>query len=197
MIYLLRHGQTRWNTEGRKQGQGNSPLTETGISQIQACAKKLAELIKGQDNIEIYVSPLKRTKETYQHIRAYLHKPFQIFYEEALMELDYGQWEGLTNEQVDLRFPGERKRRNKDRWNYVIPGGESYAMVAHRVTDWMGKTIRGQTTIVITHEMVSRVIRGIYLGSSREEMLTLNHPHTSIFILDHGAIKECRTQSKT
>ena len=119
-----------------------------------------------------------------------LHQEVSVHFDDALMELNYGAWEGFTNEEIDVAFPGERKRRNKDRWNYVLPGGESYSMVADRIKTWISALSDQEINVVITHDMVSRVIRGLYLGLDEQQTLQLNHPHNCIFQLSDSVIKE-------
>ena len=186
MIYLLRHGQTQWNTEGRKQGQGDSPLTPRGLAQVRACAAKLASLTKGDHRLTFHVSRLERARQTAFHLAAPLRQGIRFIFEPALVEMHYGAWEGHTNEEVDRLFPGARKSRNRDRWHHVIPGGESHAMVQKRVVDWLATVDQAQANVVVTHSMVSRIIRGTYLGLGPDEMLGLTHPHTAIFVLDRG-----------
>lgn len=65
MIYLLRHGETVWNTAGRYQGQKDSSLTRRGIEQADQLGRRLAREIAGrEEDFEIHVSPLGRAKET-------------------------------------------------------------------------------------------------------------------------------------
>ena len=186
MIYLLRHGQTQWNTEGRKQGQGDSPLTPKGTAQARACAVKLVSLTKGDNRLTFHVSRLERARQTAFHLLAHLRQGIRVIFEPALVEMHYGAWEGHTNEEVDRRFPGARKSRNRDRWHHVIPGGESHAMVQKRVVNWLATVDQAQANVVVTHSMVSRIIRGTYLGLGPDEMLGLTHPHTAIFVLANG-----------
>ena len=192
-IYLARHGQTTWNTQGRKQGQGDSPLTELGIRQAASTAQLLARLLEGnREPVEFHVSPLKRARDTASRITNRLgHIDFKQTISDAIMEINYGCWEGLTNEDVDERYPGQRKLRNRDRWNYVFDEGESYQQVAERVANWFDHLTSNVTHIIITHDMISRLIRGHYLGLANTDTLALTHPHEQIFKLDGGEVSVC------
>ncbi|NKB77414.1 MAG: histidine phosphatase family protein [Gammaproteobacteria bacterium] len=191
-IYLARHGQTQWNTQGRKQGQGNSELTAKGIEQAKASAKLLTSLIGDSyqySSVRLISSPLKRAKITAQYILSNLNWPGMVLETaDALMEISYGNWEGLTNEEVDECYPGQRKIRNKDRWNYLFDNGESYAMVFERVTMWMKTLDEREVNVIVTHDMVSRIMRGHYLGFGKSQMLKLTHPHNTIYLLDQETI---------
>jgi broad specificity phosphatase PhoE len=115
--------------------------------------------------------------------------PARVIVDEALAEFDYGAWEGLVEAEIDERFPGERARREADKWHYQVPGGESYAQLAERLEAWLG----GQADmpqIVVAHEMVNRVLRGLYLGLGSDEILRLSHPQTRIYLLANGAALE-------
>ncbi|MGB6940365.1 MAG: phosphoglycerate mutase family protein [Xanthobacteraceae bacterium] len=79
MIYLLRHGETAWNTAGRSQGQKDSPLTKRGIEQANQMGMLLSQQIASREvEFRGYVSPLGRTKETSrriaQFVPPYLHR---------------------------------------------------------------------------------------------------------------------------
>ena len=197
-IYLLRHGQTTWNTQGRKQGQGDAPLTPLGIQQAQGVAKGLSALLDEHNGpLLLHVSPLERAQATAGFVSKALKRNISRSNPRALMEINYGSWEGLTNEDVDERFPGERKRRNRDRWHYHFDGGESYAIVDQRVAQWFATLDMNATHVVITHDMISRLIRGRYLGLAPEAILALRHPHDHILKLAEGCVTTCTQAMNT
>ena len=184
-IFLMRHGETEWNVAGRKQGRGNSPLTENGRNQALECGW----LINAQcTNIKrIFVSPLGRAQETCALVCSVLRQqPENIDTIEALAELNYGAWQGLTDEEIDTKYPGERSKRKTMHWEYVIPGGESYAKVERRISMWVNhEEIEG--SLIIGHAMVNRVILGIYQSLKTSETLTLKHPHRQVYKLCAGS----------
>jgi broad specificity phosphatase PhoE len=106
--------------------------------------------------------------------------------ESLLTELDVGSWEGLTNEQVDEMYPRERKRRNRNRWEYSIPGGESYETVFKRSVAWLARMPEEPIVVAVTHEMISRTIHGAYCGLAQNDMLELEHPHNVAYRLSGG-----------
>ncbi|GIV09989.1 MAG: alpha-ribazole phosphatase [Fimbriimonadales bacterium] len=100
-VYLVRHGQTPWNTIGRIQGHSDTPLDETGLRQAEQAARWLAERL--QQPIAIYSSDLQRAAHTAQAIAHALNAP--LYPEPALRERHWGLWEGLTSEEVQQQFP--------------------------------------------------------------------------------------------
>ena len=182
MIIVVRHGETVWNLQKRKQGRMDSPLTLHGINQVANVADKLSQ-IKHIKHFEFRVSPLWRAQQSASIIADMLHLDFQSFVTDTrLAEHSFGQWEGLTDEEIDLRFPGCHEARASDRWNYVIPAGESYELISQRVAPLIDES-KDKRVVFITHEMISKVIRGRHGGLSNEETLALDHKHYEIYKL--------------
>lgn len=191
MMYLLRHGETVWNTECRLQGRLDSPLTTRGIGQAQALGAVLAERIAGPSDYQIISSPLGRAWQTAVIVAGELNvAPRSIAIEPRLAELAYGRWEGLTLDEIKEREGDAWDRRRADRWNVRVPGGESYAQVALRVRPWLSDIAETVRTIVVCHGVTSRVIRGLYAGLTREETLALPEPQDSLFLLSNGQIEQ-------
>src|SRR3712207_163192 len=94
-IYLTRHGQTEWNLNKRLQGWKNSPLTKLGISQ----AKALGERLKDTQIDVIYSSPIERAYKTAEIIKG--NKDIEIIKHDGLKEFNYGDWEGLTIDEIE------------------------------------------------------------------------------------------------
>jgi len=124
VVHLLRHGEPSvfGRINGRLPGVG---LSERGRAEIAAVAGRLA----GDNIIAIYASPLQRTRETAEILADRLGLPIQ--YREDVIELDFGEWTGLTADQI----------RQDERWQMwsncrsiaAIPGGESWRQVQDRV----------------------------------------------------------------
>ncbi len=155
-LFLVRHGETEWNRLGRQQGRADSPLTALGCRQVRACAEILAD--HASVDVQLVTSPLGRAVASAQIIRERLALPEnKVAVENALAEHDWGSWEGLTKPEIELRFPAESSRREADRWGYRVPGGESYRQLSDRVRPWLEGLDLASDTIVVAHDMVSRV----------------------------------------
>ena len=187
IIYLFRHGETEWNTEGRRQGHKNSPLTFRGKLQAKNNARCLQQNSCLIEPPIVYSSPLGRAKDTAIIIANELGiSTNSIIFDDRLMESSFGKWEGLTDYEVAARYPDSWKARTVDRWNTRPPFGESYADVNSRVGEWYNEVDLLLPTIVICHGLTSRVLRGIYLGLSHQEVFELKEPHVGFFKLSDG-----------
>ena len=166
-IFLVRHGETEWNREDRRQGQGDSPLTEKGAGQVQAIGRGIARLIAGQADWRLVASPLGRTRQTAAIVSAACGLP--VAFDDRLMEAGFGIWEGLTWPEIDVQRPGA----SADPYvHFHTPGGETYDQVAARATDWLS-SVR-QPTIAVSHGVFGRVLRTLYL--SRPESAYVDQP---------------------
>jgi broad specificity phosphatase PhoE len=190
-IYLVRHGETSWNVSGRLQGHLDSRLTPMGARQAEAMGCALRHRIRDLDQICIETSPLGRAYDTAKLIAESLGvKPERIVREPLLIEHHLGDWQGLTHSEIEALFPGALLKRRSRKWEYLVPGGESYAMVAARAKLWLAKQRFALTTIAVTHEMLSRTIQGTYGNLTVEKTLARSHRHDRIYQLCEGVIEE-------
>lgn len=186
MLILARHGQTEWNTVQRLQGWQNSPLTELGKRQAKAVAKRIAALTQGKE-VELHSSPLGRALDTAIIVASELNLSDEDIKQEPLLkEYSYGIWEGLTLAEVRANYPDQWRLRNEDKWSYVIPDGESYGLMAERAKAWLEKLPEEATIVAVSHQMIGRVIRGLYLGLDKPDILSLSQDNDEIALLDGG-----------
>jgi broad specificity phosphatase PhoE len=184
-IYLVRHGETEWNRDGRLQGQQNSSLTALGREQAEQLGLLLSRLLGPQERM-IKVSPLGRALETATIIRQHFPGPEPIV-DPRLQEMTLGTWEGLTRKEVDERCRGVVGGDSNAEWWFRAPGGESYAHFQERVNSWLAE--QSGTVIAVSHGITTRMIRGEYLGLSRHERLSLPVPHGVIWRLRGGEVE--------
>ena len=145
---VVRHGETQWNVEARVQGQGNSPLTATGMAQAEAIAERLAA-----ERFDVLVaSDLGRAMQTAQAIaRRCGHG---IVLDPRLRERDFGQGEGMTYEEIDRAWPDVFTRQRETDPDAVVPGGESRRQFHERVRDAFASLAReheGKRVAVVAH----------------------------------------------
>lgn len=126
-LWLVRHGQTDWNVEGRYQGQTDVPLNAAGLAQAHALAAELA----GRPFDAVYSSDLQRARITAEIIARPLRLPVQT--DIHLREINQGQWEGQIYKHLVARFQAEMLARRGDPNGFRPPDGESVAEVAARV----------------------------------------------------------------
>jgi broad specificity phosphatase PhoE len=183
-IYLLRHGETEWNATRRFQGRLDSPLTERGVEQAERCGRKLAATLGKVD--AIVASPLGRARQTAAIVHALGAYP-AIRWDDRLAEVSLGCWDGLTDVDIDAGWPGLRDGATRYDWYFRSPDGESHAAAAARARDWLDG-LQG-TVVAVTHGLLSRLIRGVYLGLAREEALSLPVPQDVIWRMADGRIE--------
>ncbi len=176
-LYLVRHGETDWNRDGRFQGQSDVPLNRTGIEQARQCGRRLAALIAANayppGQPALICSPLRRARQTADEIATILApRPVIPKTDAALTEIAFGQWEGLTTHEVKTAFPDDRKSRKRDRWNFVPPGGESFASRAPVLRNLLADIDR--PTILVCHAGVIKIC--LYLLGATDLQSALVYP---------------------
>lgn len=179
-LYFARHGQTEWNLAGRWQGQLDSPLTGLGVQQAQRHAEFFVNLhLDG-----VYASPLGRARRTAEVIAQRTGSP--LFIVEGLAELSYGEWAGLTHAEALERFPNELALRNRERYTFRFPGGESYQDASARAHAALADILSAGHTraLVVSHEMIGRTLLKHALHLSPDEALQLHHPHDVVYRVD-------------
>ncbi len=144
---LLRHGQTPMSVQRRYAGRTDVPLTETGLAQAAAAAKRLASAAIDA----IVASPLRRTVQTAEAVAAVTGLP--VTTDDGFRETDFGDWDGLTFAEVRERWPSEMTAWLADP-QVAPPGGESFADVSERVTAALARLLAaraGQRVLLVSH----------------------------------------------
>jgi broad specificity phosphatase PhoE len=172
-FFLARHGQTEWNTCGRRQGQLDSPLTPAGVAQ----AHHIGELLADHRIDGVFASPLGRALTTATICATRLRVPVVTL--PTLAEIDHGAWAGLTDAQIAEAYPEQYRRRNADKYHFRFPGGESYADADRRAVAALVAIADHHVSrpLVVSHEMIGKLLRRHLLGLTPNEALRWNHPH--------------------
>lgn len=164
ILYFVRHGETDWNRERRLQGQHDIPLNPLGRTQAQRCGALLRELLeKGDRAVSDYdyvSSPLGRARETMEIMRDAMGlDPCAYRTDARLMEMSFGRWEGFTYAELQAREAAALEARERDKWGFVLPGGESYAQLEKRVQVWYESVERA--TVASAHGGVCRALMAL------------------------------------
>jgi broad specificity phosphatase PhoE len=183
-IYLVRHGETEWNSSGRFQGRLDSPLTEKGVGQAKACGRRLAQI--GSQVAAFHASPLGRTRQTASIIAGFGRFP-EARFDERLAEVSLGSWDGLIQIDIDEQWPGRLDGSSPFDWFFRSPDGESYEAAVRRANEWLLE--QQGIVIAVSHGLIGRVIRGAYLGMSEHDALRLPVPQDVIWRLADGQIE--------
>jgi broad specificity phosphatase PhoE len=179
-ILLARHGETEWNRSGRRQGIADSALTERGLEEAARLASVAAAL--GVD--KVYSSPLARCITTSRIVMARIGSPFEVI--DDLRELDLGVTTGLTWNELDESFREFLTGRSRDKFRTRWPGGESYEDVFARVGGALNHIAQdgSKLPLVVSHEMVTKVILAVILGRESDPRLSKRLPHGRIVDVD-------------
>ena len=180
MILICRHGQTAWNLEGRKQGWLDSELTDLGKNQAKALRFGLKTFCR-KNKFKVICSPLGRVINTAKIALAGASFVSETSTDDRLKEHSFGAWEGLNPVEVEVKFPGMQAAREKDRWNFQLPEGESYAILEDRLTAFLKDIDHAQDIILFCHEMVSKTLRKILMDLTELRALDLDHDQYSFY----------------
>ena len=162
--YLVRHGESVSNLEGRVQGQEDVELSDLGRAQARRVAAWSRTLAESTAVGEIWTSPLKRARETAAVIAATLGLPLSV--DEQLRELHAGIFQGHLWADLERTFPDEVSRWRSGDVDYVIPGGESRAQLAARGRAALEALAVRETPgmIVVAHGGILTAALGSMLG---------------------------------
>jgi broad specificity phosphatase PhoE len=160
-LYFIRHGETDWNLEGRLQGQRDVALNAVGRRQAADCGTILGALLRRlgrQPDEFVYVSsPLSRARETMALMRQALSlDPAPNLIDPRLQELSFGDWEGETIAEIRARDPVAIAARERDKWSFEPPHGESYARLSQRVAAWYASL--SEDTVAVAHGGTARAL---------------------------------------
>jgi broad specificity phosphatase PhoE len=132
LLVLVRHGESAWIAERRFQGRGDPPLSDAGLRQAAAVGARLAAPaeppavpVPDTTPLAIWHSPLRRAAQTAQAIHEAREADAPLRPLDSLTELAQGEWEGLTHEVVQERYPDQLAAWRADPVANVAPGGES------------------------------------------------------------------------
>lgn len=162
-LTVVRHGETDYNASGRFHGITDTELNENGRSQARTVSKKLERVYD-----VIITSPLKRAKETAEILNAELKIDLQQ--NDLLKERDFGNLEGLTWEEFQLKFPQEAAL-NTANYQANLNKGETIAQVESRVDEfleWLTKS-GYKRPLIVTHAAIIRILERKLKNLSDEE----------------------------
>jgi len=188
-LLLVRHGETEWNLQRRYQGRSDSALTTTGIAQAHAIGRLLGALSYAE-TARIMASPLGRARRTAEIIREHFTTAPELQFDDRLRELSLGSWDGLTYSEIAARCPGVFDGQGRYDWYFRSPDGERYDVFAARLGEWLFEHESAQALVVVTHGIVTRLLRGLYASLPRELSLMLPVPQDKVFLLSGGSIEE-------
>jgi alpha-ribazole phosphatase len=181
-IYLIRHGETANAGEVCFNGHFDIDLSDEGKKQSILIAKSLKKLpIKA-----IYSSDLKRTQIGAKFIADELnlsHIPCQ-----ELRELAFGDWEGLSISEVNLKYPDKLKERLQNIELFQVEGGETIFQLKNRVIPKFKSILANHPSdsiVILCHGGVIRIILAYILEISVKNLFRINQPYASVNIIQY------------
>lgn len=154
-LYFVRHGQVVGHEERRFNGHTDVDLTSLGRKQMKAVAEDLA----GVELEAVYSSDLKRARFGGEALVK--SRGLELRIEPAFRELGFGEWEGMSSDEINECYPGEIERRYSDFINYRIPGGETIQEFTDRVGARLWQILtehKGSAVALVAHSGVNRAI---------------------------------------
>ena len=191
VLYYIRHGETDWNAEQRLQGHRDTPLNARGRRQASHCGGILRDLL-ARDGRAVadctYVSsPLARARQTMELVRATLDLDHDAYgLDDRLIEISFGDWEGLTLPEIAARNPDALVERERDKWGFKPPGGESYIDVTQRVGAWYATVT--QDAVVTAHGGVARALVAHFNILPHEEAVHADIVHGVVYVFAGGTM---------
>ncbi|MDR1127594.1 MAG: histidine phosphatase family protein [Treponema sp.] len=177
-IYIIRHGRTIWNAEGKIQGSLNSPLLPESIE----TSRKIGELLVCSGIKNIFCSPLQRCLETANTISEILECSYTN--DARISECNHGLCEGLTHAEAREKYGAELSLRDTDKWNIPYPEGESYADVFARAKSFADDMKTNEGVLIIAHEMFNKCLIGYIIKWSPEEIIKFKQPNSIVAKID-------------
>jgi len=177
-LIFVRHGQTNYNAQDIIQGQSESTLSEKGLSQAKALAKRLKN-----ENIDmIFCSDLMRARQTAKEIIKY-HKKVPVKYTKLLRERAFGVFE---NRHVDV-YRTVRESVGKKRHNFKPQGGESFYDLQKRVRKFYASIYpkyKGKTVLVVSHGGINRVLTCMFMKKPLKRVFDIDQNNANVNIVE-------------
>jgi broad specificity phosphatase PhoE len=183
-FFLVRHGQTEWNLEGRYQGVTNTKLTSEGQKQAELAAKYLSRV----NFAGFYSSPIGRTIETAEIFKKVLNMDYQV--RENLKELNFGKWEGLKFDDIVTKYNTDFQNWIKNPFENPPTDGESFSNIIKRGSQEINKILNenedDSNILLITHGgfIVAMLVQWLMIPPQRWSSVIQNHGAINTVVID-------------
>ena len=181
-LYLIRHGETDWNARRLLQGRRDIPLNAVGQGQAVVSGTCLKWLLPDATTVDFIASPLSRTRQTMEIIRQQLSLDASDYRtDERLVEINFGEWEGLDWQQIAERQPERYQARQADPLNFIPTDGENYPHVFERVGSLLNSLQRD--TVLVAHAGVLRSCLALLTDVPDTEVPLLEIPQDQVLMI--------------
>jgi probable phosphoglycerate mutase len=191
ILYYVRHGETDFNVEGRLQGRQDTLLNARGKVQAKESGELLRDLFardhRSASGFAYVASPLRRARETMEILRGTLGLPPRPYEtDDRLLEIAYGAWEGWTLPEIEARTPRILTERERDKWDFAPPGGESYRQLTARIGEWYASL--KHDTVVAAHGGGVRALMALFNVMPKEEATHAQIAQGVVYVFSNGTM---------
>jgi len=181
-VYLARHGQTEWNKKLTFRGRIDVPLNEAGHREARA----LSDALKDKNIEAIYTSPLRRSIETAQPIAKFFY--LEIVPVQGLIDINYGDWEGLTFSEVKKRYSDQYDEWEKKPDLIRFPHGETLDEAKERSFRAFISIVEknpGKSILIVPHRVINKVLLCALLGLSNSHFWEIKQDTGCINLIEY------------
>lgn len=183
-IYLIRHGETEWNKEGRSQGCSNDiPLSEVGIKQAEAIAERLKN-----ENIDLFFSSsLRRAYQTANAIAFHHNKEVKMHKE--FMEISFGAWEGLKFDEIKEKYIDIYEIWRDTPHIAKVPGAESILEIRERSMTKLMEILnieKDKNILLVSHGITIKVLIASIMGIDLANLHKIRQDNTALNIFEYN-----------
>lgn len=183
-LIMIRHGEPEADARGRCYGRLDVGLSDRGREQAAACAAALAR----EPVDAVYASPRRRAVESAGYVAG--PRGIEVRVEEALREIDFGEFEGRTYDEIAHDYPDVYREWMEHPTEVAFPGGESYVGMRERVASAV-RRIRaahpGRTVAIVSHGGTNRVVLAEALGLADAAIFRFDQSFAAASVVDYFA----------
>ncbi|HPD16092.1 MAG TPA: histidine phosphatase family protein [Planctomycetota bacterium] len=181
-MILVRHGQTEWNRVERFRGRADVPLNDAGLAQAEATGRRVAAEWRPA---AVYSSPLSRALKTAEAIARHFGLPIQPH--SGLLDIHYGDWQGLTPDEVRQRWPEIARHWYEAPHRARIPGGETLDDLRSRglaTVRELAACHDGATIVLVGHTVINRILLLAVMGLGNDRFWRLRQDTCAINVFE-------------
>ncbi|MSO23449.1 MAG: alpha-ribazole phosphatase [Acidobacteria bacterium] len=182
-MWLVRHGETESEARGRCYGRLDLALSLKGRRQAELVAQRLSK----ESLAAIYASPRRRARESAAPIGAVHDLPVEVL--EELCEINFGDFEGLTYEEIQRRYPERYRHWMEHPTEIQFPNGESFTEMRNRVVN-TAATLRechlGESIAIVSHGGVNRILLAEALGVAPANIFRIAQRYAALNLISYS-----------
>jgi alpha-ribazole phosphatase len=186
-LYLIRHGSTEGDGKTRYKGSLDVPLSPAGEKEIEKTAEYVNAMLEasGRKLSAVYCSDLSRARRSAEILTSAVgSKPIVV---PGLRERNFGQWEGMTFEEIEERWPDAFRAWAKDPLNHSPLDGETTLQVSERVNKALDEILDnhdGEAIAIVAHGGVNRAMLCRFMGVPLENIFRIEQDHGAVSVVE-------------